>query len=77
MARSLVSSDSMEFPIPYKSSIGFTVVTNTACLPLLRLLPPGINPFLKNGVQFIRFPDVIDVLGKSFRTQYCIAVQDQ
>ena len=27
-------------------SIGFTVVKNTACLPFLRLFPPGIIPFL-------------------------------
>ena len=28
------------------SSIGFTTVKNTDCLPLLRLCPPGINPLL-------------------------------
>ena len=33
-------------PKPYTSSIGFMVVKKTACLPLLRLVPPGIYPFL-------------------------------
>ena len=33
-------------PIPSSSTIGFTVVKNTACLPLARLVPPGINPHL-------------------------------
>ena len=32
--------------MPCTSSIGFTVVKNTACLPLLRLFPPGVNPFI-------------------------------
>ena len=32
--------------IPLSSSIGFVIVKNTDCLPLLRLRPPGINPFL-------------------------------
>ena len=50
--------------MPYTSSIGFTVVKNTVCLPLLRLFPPGINTF---RIQFVRVPDVVDVLGKSFR----------
>ena len=52
MTRSLVSSDRWSFPIPFPSSIGFTVVKNTACLPLLRLFPPGIDPFLiRNSIH--------------------------
>ena len=46
--------------MPYTSSIGFTVVKKTAC-PLLRLVPPGINPF-----RIIAF-NSFEVLGKSFR----------
>ena len=33
-------------PMPYTSSIGFTLMKKTACLPLLRLVPPGTDPFL-------------------------------
>ena len=44
MVRSLVSSSRVEFlSVPFPSSIGFTAVKNTACLHLLKLLPPGIN----------------------------------
>ena len=59
-------------PIPSPSSIGFTVVKNTACLPLLRLFPPGINPFLIVEFHSLAVPDVVDVLGKSFRYQYIV-----
>ena len=53
--------------MPCTSSIGVTVVKKTACLPLLRLFPPGINPFLIIEFNSFAFPDVVDVLGKSFR----------
>ena len=33
-------------PMRFSSSIGFTAVKNTACLPPLRRFPPGISPFL-------------------------------
>ena len=46
--------------------IGFTVVKKTACLPLLWLVPPGINPFLIMEFSSLE-SDVVDVLGKSFR----------
>ena len=51
--------------MPYTSSIGFNVDKNTVCLPLLRLVPPGINPFLLMEFNSFAFPDVVDVLGKS------------
>ena len=37
-------------------STGFTAVRNTDCLPLLRLLPPGINPFLIIEYISLTFP---------------------
>ena len=40
----------------YSSSIGFIVVKNTACLPLLRLFPPGVNPFLIIEFNSLAFP---------------------
>ena len=40
----------------FSSSIGFTVVKNTACLPLLRLLPRRINPFLTKEFNSFAFP---------------------
>ena len=43
-------------PMPYTSSIGFTVVKKTACLPLLRLVPTGINPFLVMEFNSFAFP---------------------
>ena len=47
VARLVTFSESSEpSPLPCTSSIGPTVVKKTACLPLLRLVPPGINPFL-------------------------------
>ena len=52
-------------PMPYPSSIGFTVVKKAACLPLLRLVLPWINPFVIQ--KFNRVPDVVDVLSKSFQ----------
>ena len=42
--------------MPCTSSIGFTVVKKTACLPLLRLVPPGINPFLIVEFNSFAFP---------------------
>ena len=55
--RSLVSSSHVKFsPIQFPSSIGFTIVKNTACLPLLRLFPPGINPFLIKEFTSLAFP---------------------
>ena len=42
------------FSILFPSSTGFTVVKKTACLPLLRLVPPGINSFLI--MEFNSFP---------------------
>ena len=42
--------------MPYSSSIGFTVVQNTACLPLLKFFPPGINPFLIIEFTSLAFP---------------------
>ena len=42
--------------MPYTSSNGFTVVKKTACLPLLRLVPPGINPFLIIEFYSFAFP---------------------
>ena len=57
VARSLVSSDRVEFhPIPFPSSIGLTAVNNTACLPLLRLFPPEIHPFLVMEFNSLAFP---------------------
>ena len=44
------------YSIPFSSSIGFTLVKNTACLPLLRLFPPGINPFLIIEFNSLTFP---------------------
>ena len=41
------------FSIQFSSSIGFTLVNNIACLPLLRLVPSGFNPFLIT--EFISF----------------------
>ena len=43
-------------PILFPSSIGFTVVKNTACLPLFRLFPPGSNPFLIMEFNPLAFP---------------------
>ena len=66
--------------MPKTSSIGFTVVKNTACLPLLRLSPPGINPFLtKLNSNHSSVPDVVQVLGESIlsETEHCLAIQDQ
>ena len=57
MERFLVLSGGVEFPptlLP--SSIGFTVAKNTACLPLLRLFPPGISPFLIVEFNSFAFP---------------------
>ena len=42
-------------PKPFTSSIGFMVVKKTASLPLLRLVPHGINPFLI--IEFNSFAD--------------------
>ena len=42
--------------MPYTSSIGFTVVKKTVCLPLLRLAPPGINPILAIEINSFAFP---------------------
>ena len=53
MARSLVSSDRAEF-LP--CHIHFTAVKNTACLSVLRLFPPGINPFLIIEFNSLAFP---------------------
>ena len=39
---------------------------NTACLPLLRLFPPGIDTFLIMEFNSLAFSDVVDVLSKSF-----------
>ena len=54
-------------------SIGFTVVKKTAFLPLLRLVPPEINPFLT--VE----SDVVDALGNPFdnSTMSCNAEYQQ
>ena len=61
--------------MPYPSSIGFTEVKNTACLPLLKLFPPGINPFL---IMKFNSLAVVDVLGKILSvTVHCLATQDQ
>ena len=43
-------------PMPCTSSIGPIVVKKTACLPLLRLVPPGINPFLIIEFNSFAFP---------------------
>ena len=43
-------------PTQFSSSIGFTIVTNTDCLPLLRLCPPGINPLLIVECTSLTFP---------------------
>ena len=40
--------------MPKTSSIGFTVVKKTACLPLLRLVP-RIDPFLTTGFNSFAF----------------------
>ena len=42
--------------MPCTSSIGFTGVKKTACLPLLRLGPPGFNPFLMKEMDSFAFP---------------------
>ena len=42
--------------MPKTSSIAFTVVNKTACLPLLRLVPPGLNPFLIIEFNSFAFP---------------------
>ena len=41
---------------PYPTSIGLTVVKKTACLPVLSLIPPGINPFLVIELTSFAFP---------------------
>ena len=47
MEQSSALSSRMEVPsTQFSSSIGFTIVKNTDCLPRLRLCPPGINPLL-------------------------------
>ena len=43
-------------PIPHSSSIGFTHVKNAVSLPLLRLVPPGINLFLIAEFTSLAFP---------------------
>ena len=43
-------------PVPCTSSIGFTVVKNTACLPHMRLFLHGISPFLMIEVNSFAFP---------------------
>ena len=42
--------------MPYTSSIRFIEVKNTACLPLLRLFPSGINQFLIIEFNALAFP---------------------
>ena len=42
--------------MPHASSIGFTVVKKTACLPLLRLVPSGIDPFQIKEFNSFAFP---------------------
>ena len=54
------------FPMPFSSSVGFTIVLLAAWLPLFWLFPPGIHPF----------PDVVEMLGGSFRTQ-CLVLQSK
>ena len=67
-SRSGVSSTSLS------SSIGFVIVKNTDCLPLMRLR----HPLLICGICFICIPDVVDVLSKSFWvTVQWLATQDQ
>ena len=43
-------------PMPCTSSIGFTEVKKTACLPLLKLVPPGFNSFLIIEFDSFAFP---------------------
>ena len=38
---------------------GFTMVKNTACLPVLRLTPPGIKPMVHYWPQFFPVSDVL------------------
>ena len=52
-------------PIQYSSSIGLTIVKNTAFLPLLRLFSSWDQSVSDYLIQFTRVPDVVDVLGKS------------
>ena len=65
------------FPKPYPSSSGFTVVKKTACLPLLRLVPPGIYPFLImefNSFAFTTWRGAQQILSESV---HCLATRDQ
>ena len=44
------------FTKPSWLSIGFTTLKNTACLPVLRVTPPGIKPGFTTDLNFFPFP---------------------
>ena len=51
---------------------------NNDCLSLLKLVLPGINPLLDDGVHVVSVADVVDVTRRSRSvTIHCLAMQDQ
>ena len=64
--------------IQLSSSLRFTFVKNTDCLPRLRILSSHNQSTSDYGMDFTHIPDVVDALGKSFLERvHCLATQDQ
>ena len=63
--------------IPKTSSIGFTVKKKTACLPLLRLFPPGIHLFLIIEFNSLAFPTWLRYSINPFGIHISLANLDQ